>query len=139
MYTPGDADMLSRTDLEAVVYESLRLARTAGGVTRRAMTDTTILGHFIPRDTIIYVPLSAIQTYSGYQAKNDALRSETSKDIKAWEVGNISKFDPERWIVDGEFDSKAGPWMPFSAGARGCMGKSLAVSLLSRNKSPHLN
>ena len=37
-------------------------------------------------------------------------------------------FRPERWLrPDGSFDPRAGPWLPFSAGQRGCFGKSLGL------------
>lgn len=40
-----------------------------------------------------------------------------------------SRFYPERWLRedDGTFDLKAGPSLPFSAGQRGCFGKSMAL------------
>lgn len=118
-------------DLEAVVHEVLRCGNTAGGVTRDTIQDTTILGHFIPKDTLIYIPLATIQSFSGRQAKIDENRSETSKtsdkSILPWDPETISDFEPERWLKDGIFDARAGPWMPFSMGSRGCYGRALAV------------
>ena len=45
-----------------------------------------------------------------------------------WASGTGTAFDPERWLKDGEFDSGAGPSLPFSMGLRSCFGKKLAVS-----------
>jgi cytochrome P450 len=94
------------------------------------MQDTTILGKFIPKGSTIYVPLATINGMPGYQANNDELRSESSKaakDIPAWDPNTVHQFQPSRWLVDGQFDSRAGPWMPFSLGPRGCFGRALAV------------
>jgi hypothetical protein len=125
------ADSIKCAVLDAVVHESLRCANTAGAVTRSATQDTTILGKFIPKGTTIYVPLSLIQSSSGHQAHSDEARSESSKATKkitAWDPKTVLEFEPSRWLVDGRFDSKAGPWMPFSLGPRGCYGRALAVS-----------
>jgi hypothetical protein len=125
------ADSIKCAVLDAVVHESLRCANTAGAVTRSATQDTTILGKFIPKGTTIYVPLSLVQSSSGHQAHSDEARSESSKATKkipAWDPKTVHEFEPSRWLVDGRFDSKAGPWMPFSLGPRGCYGRALAVS-----------
>ncbi len=123
------------------MHETLRCSNTAGGVTRDTVKDTNILGHFIPQNTLIYIPLATIQSFPGRQATNDEDRSETSKDseknIHPWDPETIRDFDPERWIKDGEFAPKAGPWMPFSMGSRGCYGRALAVSRFALPARPH--
>jgi cytochrome P450 len=127
-------------DLEAVVHESLRCANTAGAVTRSATQDTTILGKFIPKGTTVYLPLSVIQTRAGYQVHDDQLRSESSKANKKtspWNPNTVHQFEPSRWLVDGQFDGKAGPWMPFSLGPRGCYGRALAASLIAYMRVIH--
>ncbi len=123
--------ILSCADLTAVIYESLRMANTAGAVTRQATCDTAILGKFIPKGTTVYFPLTIIGTASGLQTTNDDLRSESSKaapKLNSWDPATIGEFEPERWLSDGHFDGRAGPSFPFSLGSRGCFGKALAVS-----------
>jgi cytochrome P450 len=39
----------------------------------------------------------------------------------------LKNFAPERWLTDGRFDPEAVWMMPFSAGSRGCLGKSTVM------------
>lgn len=66
-----------------------------------------------------------------------SVKADGEKDIEkgtfnpagnGWASVTGTAFDPERWLKDGEFDSGAGPSLPFSVGLRSCFGKKLAVS-----------
>ncbi|KAJ7815931.1 cytochrome P450 [Mycena leptocephala] len=93
--------------LSAVLYEILRCARTAPAVTRDATRDTVLLGYPIPKGTQVFLALGKI----GY-----------------WSSSDVHLFSPDRWLrQDGSFDAKAGPWLPFSTGFRGCFGQKLAL------------
>ena len=61
------------------------------------------------------------------RAKMDGLRSGDERKVGYWESGTASKFDPERWFINGKYDPLAGPSLPFGQGQRGCFGKNLAV------------
>ncbi|KAK8847633.1 hypothetical protein IAR55_005492 [Kwoniella newhampshirensis] len=143
--------------LEAVVHETLRLSRTAGGVARETKEDILVLGRTIPKGSTIVLPtsvgcqdLSDVAPDTQYLDKatddydatwidekarpgglDDTGRSEgdgSSRKVGYWKSGTGLLFDPERWMdKDGNFDLHAGPSMPFSLGQRGCFGKNLAM------------
>jgi cytochrome P450 len=131
--------------LEAVVHETLRLSRTAGGYAREAKEDVVILGKRIPKNTTIVIPTVtgwedvSTPVYSVPGCDGDA--SERSAELQSardpaavrkvgyWAPGTGRLFQPERWLdSEGQFDINAGPSLPFSLGQRGCFGKNLAVS-----------
>ena len=191
-----DLNAVSTPYLEAVVHETLRLSRTAGGYTREgavetlsdetlhahvsAMEDINILGYRIPKGTtIIFTTITGLEDESSALYSNSSIPSSMSSEkrekrdssaepvkqdptggantiltgdktyasrsngaldskraegsgprrVGYWAAGTGRSFDPERWLVDGQFDSNAGPSLPFSAGQRGCFGKALAVRL----------
>lgn len=114
----------------------LRPARTAGAVARISLSDSQIMGHFIPKGTQIVVPLVSWSHINAQSFDVDEkTRSTTSqqaakKEISAW-GDDHEAFKPSRWLVqEGNqtiFDINAGPSMPMSAGPRGCFGKRLAL------------
>ena len=115
-------------DLEATTHEILRLAGTAAGVSRIALKDTVVLGKSIPKGTTLYLPLALIATMP---LEDIAAVPTSQSDIhRHWEGNTLADFKPERWLDDeGKFDSQVGlQSAPFSAGQRGCFGKSLAAS-----------
>ncbi|EFP77360.1 uncharacterized protein PGTG_03316 [Puccinia graminis f. sp. tritici CRL 75-36-700-3] len=93
--------------LDATCFEILRCGKVLGEVSRTSRVDTMVMGHVIPKDTVVMMPHSRL---SGPQ------QSE-------------SEFRPERWIdCDGKFDAQLpGPLHVFGHGQRGCFGKNLAV------------
>jgi cytochrome P450 len=99
--------------LDATCFEILRCGKVLGEVSRTSRVDTMVMGHVIPKDTVVMMPHSRL---SGPQ------QSE-------------SEFRPERWIdCDGKFDAQLpGPLHVFGHGQRGCFGKNLAVSTDSSN------
>ena len=67
---------------------------------------------------------------------DEHLRSTSSQEAakeygtRAWDEEEMDKFKPERWLVKDssklEFNSTAGPTLPFGLGLRGCFGRKLA-------------
>ncbi|CAH7669593.1 cytochrome P450 [Phakopsora pachyrhizi] len=101
--------------LDATCYEILRCAKTLGEVSRKAGKDTSIMGHLIPKDTMIMMP----HGFLGDEASNAKKLSSISSQL----------FSPERWLdARGQFDSqRLGTLHIFGHGPRGCFGKSLAI------------
>jgi len=121
--------------LDAVVEETLRLAGTAAITGRDAIVDTTVLGHPIPKGTLVLFmikgPGTALPRITG--GLDESRRSASSKPTTGnWDPEEIELYQPERWIVanaetgEEEFDPSAGPMMAFGGGPRGCFGRRLA-------------
>jgi cytochrome P450 len=111
--------------------ESIRVGGTAGVLTRTALTDVRILGHLVPKGTIIYMPLHGGGIMEPTFSVDETQRSETYRKAEGkrtgeWDPEGIKMFDPERWLVDGAFNAQAGPHLTFGAGPRGCFGRKLA-------------
>lgn len=131
----GSASELAQADLpylDAVVFEVLRFSRTTPGAAREATVDTQILGYPIPKGTTVYVSLQA----DSFQFDDSVKQPEKPKNVevkaakRTWPAKGKQTFDPSRWLTKDEngkevFDPNAGPSLPFSAGPRGCFGKSL--------------
>ena len=113
--------------LDAFVEETLRCATTTNGVMRVTKADTEVLGYRIPRGTDILFMINGPSFMAAPFPVDEKLRSGNSRDAKAktgtWEVHDMDVFKPERWLVNQEFDSRAGPSLPFGLGPRGCFGK----------------
>lgn len=125
--------------LDAIIEEMLRI--NAVPVTREALRDTTILGCPIKRGTQVFLMSNGPGFLSPPIPVDDSKRSETSRAAKLnarWdEARELSRFDPERWLVrrgdadgaptdDVVFDGAAGPQLAFGLGPRSCWGKRLA-------------
>ena len=97
--------------LDAFVNESMRLKPVAPVGSLQPVEDVEILGHLIPRETVI-VTLN----------RRLATRDE--------HFGNAARFDPERWL---ESDTERGcphdtsTFLPFGGGPRFCPGRNLAL------------
>ena len=121
--------------LDAVNEEILRVASVLPFTAREALCDTTLLGHHIPKGTMVTM-CSAREGYLRPPLPVDeAVRSESSKSRKEtrgeWDPETIHLFMPERWLKLDEsgnevYDSQAGPFNAFSNGPRGCFGRRLA-------------
>ena len=120
--------------LDAVIEEVLRIASVASGISREAKVDTQILGYHIPKGTEVFFPNMGPGFLAPHLGVDENQRSNTSrakKDITGeWEVNGIDEFIPERWLVKDRFGNvtfnpNAGPSLPFSAGIRGCFGRSV--------------
>lgn len=121
--------------LDAAQEEILRCAPTLQGVDREAMVDTTILGHKIPKGTIITLTTGGTSARSPVFDIDETTRHNSSQEAKKsgkarpdWDPLDAGEFKPERWLVnDGnEFDAGSGPQLAFSLGTRSCFGKRLA-------------
>lgn len=126
--------------LDAMMEEILRIAGTVPAVDRQALCDTTLLGHHIPKGTIVFCLGMGPDLISPGFKVDEKLRSESSRSAKehgrdrSWNPEDIGLFRPERWLVPGapggkheyEFDASAGPQLAFGLGTRGCFGKRLA-------------
>lgn len=137
--TPEQIVNLSLPYLDAVIEEIIRCSQTASIVVRKAVHDTQLLGHHIPKGVDVYF----LTNGPGYIAPNDlndkipesvrSLTSRESKDraIPTWDSADVSDFRPDRWIKENNeglqsFNNQAGPVMQFGAGIRGCFGRKLA-------------
>ncbi|KAK7736166.1 hypothetical protein SLS53_007194 [Cytospora paraplurivora] len=131
--------------LDAVLEEILRRAGTTPIVDRVALVDTEILGHRVPKGTVVTFLSTGPSMWSPAFPIDEAQRSPTSRarsdKDKFWDPHDIGAFKPERWLVskgkagapgtsdleaDIEFDGNAGPQLVFGLGPRGCFGKKLA-------------
>ncbi|KAJ9644327.1 hypothetical protein, variant [Exophiala oligosperma] len=119
--------------LEAVNEEILRFSVVIPVVSRKAVCDTTILGHAIPKGTEVEFVFNGPGFLKPQLPVNNELRSETSKlsKIRDWARDDVDQFLPERWLDTDHngnevFDALKGPMMTFGGGPRGCYGKRLA-------------
>ena len=106
------ADIDNLPYLNAVCQESLRLMSPVPVTLRAAYEDTMLCGHFIPKDTIISVPIDAIN------------------NSKALWGSDADEFNPDRWMGPGK--AKTGgassnyAFMTFLHGPRSCIGQGFA-------------
>ena len=106
------ADIDNLPYLNAVCLETLRRRSPVPVTLRAAREDATLCGHFIPKDTIISVPIDAMN-------RSKALWGNDAED-----------FNPERWLGPGK--AKTGgassnyAFMTFLHGPRSCIGQAFA-------------
>jgi cytochrome P450 len=125
--------------IDAVIEEAIRTSLTAPGISRSALVDTTLLGHRIPKGTVIFMMNNGPDYKSPGLPIAEELRSEScravekDKRVGSWsgDAAQMSAFTPERWLVkDAEgkdkFEPTAGPTLSFGLGPRGCFGRRLA-------------
>ncbi|KOS57771.1 cytochrome P450 [Rhodococcus rhodochrous] len=102
--TPTLADLESLTSLDLVIKECQRLVTPVPGIVRYTTADTDILGHFVPRGTLINVGLH----YSHHMSE-------------LWP--EPEKFDPGRFAQERREDRvHKFAWTPFGAGEHRCLG-----------------
>lgn len=113
--------------LDAVVEETMRFSNALVTTTKEALRDTTLLGHHVPKGTMVFMPLY------GPGLCSPALDGTAPGDGKTgeWDADNIHLFKPERWLVPSEdggcsFNKMAGPNLAFSLGVRSCFGRRMA-------------
>ncbi|XP_043490916.1 methyl farnesoate epoxidase-like [Polistes fuscatus] len=108
---PTLADRSRMTYVNAIVLESLRMfAGRSLNVPHRALKNTYIMGHRIPKDTMIIV------NFNGLLMNN------------SW--NDPEEFRPERFIDKNGKISVQDQYFPFSIGRHRCMGETLARSNL---------
>ncbi|GKT41569.1 cytochrome P450 monooxygenase TRI13 [Colletotrichum spaethianum] len=124
--------------LDAFIEETLRMCSPAAAVTKEALCDMMVLGYVIPKGTPIMFLLGGPTIKEPGAEVKESKRSETSQKLCGEGVDDWSQspfppgeFHVERWLQPDEngditFNNKAGPFMSFSSGLRGCWGKRLA-------------
>ncbi|KAH7927163.1 cytochrome P450 [Leucogyrophana mollusca] len=95
--------------LEAVIMESLRLFPPLPQTVRQAAKDTEVDGIFVPKGTLIYVPVRVFNTWEEYWG-DDA-----------------EEFRPERWENLPETYNSAFSMLAFIAGPHACIGRTMAM------------
>ncbi|KAJ7096189.1 cytochrome P450 [Mycena epipterygia] len=105
--------------LDAVVYETLRLANVGGVSARDALHNVTISGCHIPKGSQVFF-------LTGHWGINNAPPVKGNSEIKS------SDFYPERWLEQGPngttiFSAASVTSWPFGYGPRGCPGQRLAL------------
>ncbi|KAH8888496.1 cytochrome P450 [Thozetella sp. PMI_491] len=119
--------------LEAVIEEVLRLSGPIYLSAREAQVDTMVMGHHVPKGTTVIFNLAGPSITTPPIEYTKEARHQSSKQTPFWNSHHVTEFLPERWLKPGPneggapvFDSKAGPFLSFSGGSRGCYGKRFA-------------
>ncbi|KAI0195159.1 cytochrome P450 [Xylaria flabelliformis] len=117
--------------LDAVLEESLRYDGPIPITLREAVIDTVILGHKIPKDTVVFLLSDGPDYHSPPIPIPEHARSPSSRDRRSWDPSDVHLFKPDRWLKTTEngnvvYDSQSGPMMAFGLGPRGCFGRRLA-------------
>ncbi|GAA4134207.1 cytochrome P450 [Actinomadura keratinilytica] len=100
----GFADLDAMTTVDMVMKESLRMVAPVPALPRRAVKDTSVLGHHIPAGSLVVVPLL------------------TNHHMAEW-WPEPEKFDPERFSPERREDRvHRFAWAPFGGGAHKCIG-----------------
>lgn len=98
--------------LTAVCNELLRLYPPVAMTLRQASCDTSVAGHFVPKDTTVILPVWAINT------------------SKALWGPDAESFNPERWLAPGQANSGGASsnfaQTTFLHGPRSCIGQAFA-------------
>ena len=126
--------------LDAVIEEMLRCAGTVPGVFRRAIRDTEVLGHHIPKGTDVFTMSNGPSIYSPpmhIREEDRSMSGRGGKELRgAWDEAGMRNFKPERWLKtpqpetgEAVFDPLAGPNAPFGFGPRGCFGNAFHVCI----------
>ena len=141
--TPSHAE-LSKSQvpyLDAVINEVLRLHATI--LSRTAVRDTQLLGHHIPKGTLLLMLCNGPGYHSPSFDATAAQRSASGETdfSSSWdETHDMFTFEPERWLHKKEkasttpateddaveFNANAVPQHAFGMGIRGCWGRKLA-------------
>jgi cytochrome P450 len=111
-------------------------------VTREATADTELLGHRIPKGTVVFCISNGPGFYKPALPVDSSKGSPTSKAAskpRGWnESQDMRAFNPDRWLVEKsggngkcgqtklQYDGNSGPQLIFGLGPRGCFGRRLA-------------
>ncbi|KAJ6789995.1 hypothetical protein PWT90_07586 [Aphanocladium album] len=119
--------------LDATIEELFRLCTVVPMNSREAIRDTEILGHPIPKGTLVmHLSNGPGFTMPSYEV-DEKLRFSAGggEKISSWNSDDVGSYKPERWLVrdaNGETrcDPNAGPSNGFGMGTRACFGRRLA-------------
>lgn len=122
--------------LDAVLEELQRCCPTTLLLDRQAVVDTELLGHRIPKGTVVICLTNGPSMMSRPFPIPENVRGLPDHPIKkkkideGWDPADMTIFKPERWLVTEEkgerFDVLAGPVLAFGLGPRGCFGRRMA-------------
>lgn len=106
--SPSFEDLRQLQYVRQVIEEGMRLFPPAYALGREALAEDEILGHKIPKKSIILMSIYALQ-----------------RDAKYYP--NPEKFDPDRFSPEEVKKRPRLAYMPFGAGARMCIGNHFAM------------
>lgn len=109
--------------MEATIQEILRFANPATAIDRVSLVDTEILGHAVPKDTIVVCMLPEPSLLRLIDISKEKLEDGESR---AWDPTDMAHFRPERWIEYDQVNPTAAPQVAFGMGPRTCPGKKVA-------------
>jgi len=89
--------------------ESLRLFPPVPMTLRKARLDDYIDSVFVPKGTLLYIPIRVVNTYKGIWGED------------------ADQFRPERWLSLPETYNPAFSLLSFIAGPHACIGKTMAI------------
>lgn len=125
--------------LDACIEELVRYSQTAPITSRTATTDAVVLGHVIPKGTLVVLLGGSGGVLKPTHKIPDSLRSPAYLKAGGGKTGEwdesspeeMAAFNPDRWLKtdaagDVVFDSTLGPHLGFGAGPRACFGRKLA-------------
>ncbi|XP_067216469.1 cytochrome P450 4C1-like isoform X2 [Linepithema humile] len=94
--------------LERCLKESLRLYPSLPNIMRVASEDLKIQSYIVPSGTILHIPIKFIHRNSDFWPNPDV-------------------FDPDRFLPENIQNRHSFSYLPFSAGARNCIGQRFAM------------
>ncbi|KAJ4989224.1 Cytochrome P450 1A1-like protein 1 [Stagonosporopsis vannaccii] len=125
--------------LDACIEELVRYSQTAPITSRTATTDAVVLGHVIPKGTLVVMLGGSGGILKPAHKIPDTLRSPAYRNAGggktgAWDESSpeeMAAFNPDRWLKSDAagntvFDATLGPHLGFGAGPRACFGRKLA-------------
>lgn len=107
---PDYREMKDLKLLECVVMESLRVLPPVPITLREAARDDWVDGVFVPKGTLFYFPIRAINTWHA-----------------AWGA-DADAFRPARWLAPPRGVNAAFSFQSFIAGPHACIGRTMAIS-----------
>lgn len=105
---PNDENIKDMEYLSSIIKESMRLYPPITLVGKETSKDVHIDDHFVPKGTLIGIPIYEVQ-------RNEEIYK------------NPNDFKPERWIGEEGKKIPTISWIPFSLGSRICIGNNFSL------------